>query len=100
MCWYLNGRKCLISYLLILRDHASLWLGNKHETKLEAKKSNFTVWSQLVYNDSHANFALEQILIPQALPLSVWDFAHIFTIKLYNAHNILVPQEKFLQNKI
>ena len=36
MCWYLNGRKCLISYLLILRDHASLWLGNKHETKLEA----------------------------------------------------------------
>ena len=64
MYWYLNGRKCLISYLLILRDHASLWLGNKHEAKLEAKKSNFTVWSQLVYNDSHANFALEQILNP------------------------------------
>ena len=62
MCWYLNGRKCLISYLLILRDHASL--GNKHETKLDVKKSNFTVWSKLVYNDSHANFALEQILIP------------------------------------
>ena len=62
MCWYLNGRKCLISYLLILRDHASL--GNKHETKLDVKKSNFTVWSKLVYNDSHANLALEQILIP------------------------------------
>ena len=38
MCWYLNGRKCLISYLvLILRDHASL--GNKHETKLDVKKT-------------------------------------------------------------
>ena len=99
MCWYLNGRKCLISYLLILRDHASL--GNKHETKLDVKKSNFTVSSKLVYNDSHANFALEQILIPafQAVP-SVWDVAHIFAIKLYTAHSILVPQEKFLQNKI
>ena len=27
MCSYLNGHKCLISYLLVLRDHASL--GNK-----------------------------------------------------------------------
>ena len=23
MCWYLKGCKCLISYLLVLRDHAS-----------------------------------------------------------------------------
>ena len=24
MCWYLNGRKCSISCLLVLRDHATL----------------------------------------------------------------------------
>ena len=75
MCWYLNGRKCLISYLLILRDHASL--GNKHETKLNVKKSNFTVWSKLVYNDSHANFALEQILIPASRQCQVSGMLHI-----------------------
>ena len=38
MCWYLNGHKCLISYLLVLRDHASL--GNKEFVFV------FFVWKQ------------------------------------------------------
>ena len=38
MCLYLNGRKCLISYLLVLRDHASL--GNKEFVVV------FFVWKQ------------------------------------------------------
>ena len=38
MCLYLNGRKCLISYLLVHRDHASL--GNKEFVFV------FFVWKQ------------------------------------------------------
>ena len=38
MCLYLNGRKCLISFLLVLRDHASL--GNKELVFV------FFVWKQ------------------------------------------------------
>ena len=38
MCWYLNGRKCSFSYLLDLRDYATL--GKKEFVYV------FFVWKQ------------------------------------------------------
>ena len=60
------------------------------------QNSNFTGWSQLVYIDSHANFALEQILI-LGTAKCLRFFTYFFTIKLYTAFSILVPQEKLSQ---
>ena len=63
MCLYLNGRKCLISYLLVLRDHASL--GNKEFVFV------FFVWKQLGITRHLAQSHIEKHVDPMTTTLHI-----------------------------